>query len=187
MARLPWFSRRKADIELKPRMSWRLVVDAFLLGTASGHAIILCVIAMLLITVGAGAWMYAGSCNGLAETNDFDCQSLANHFSFEESMFWSWCLFFDPGTQMGLHPGAPSAAKGVTILFSITGFIFNLLVLGMVVERVRRQLDRWQRLYRRVIANGHTARPPPSLPHPHLATPCRALSPPNPTRPLPTR
>ena len=152
---LPWFSRKERG-DLKPRMAWRLVVDAFLFGTAYGHTFLLCLTAALLITIGAGVWMYAGHCGGQADADGFDCHVLADHVSFVESLFFSWCLFFDPGTQMALHPGAPSAAKGVAIFFSITGFVFNLVVLGMVVERCRVQLDRWQRLYRRVIANGHT-------------------------------
>ena len=153
---VPWFCRRKERSDLKPRMPLRLVVDSFLFGTAYGHTLLLCLTAALLIAIGAGMWMYAGRCGGQADADGFDCHVLADHVSFVESLFFSWCLFFDPGTQMALHPGAPSAAKGVAIFFSITGFVFNLVVLGMVVERCRVQLDRWQRLYRRVIANGHT-------------------------------
>ena len=46
--------------------------------------------------------------------------------------------------------------KLVAVIFSILGFICNLAVLGIVVDRIRNWLDRWHSLYSRVVQNGHT-------------------------------
>lgn len=150
--RRPQVLRRR---DVKPRMSWGLVLDSFMLGTAGGHTLLLIAAGTFLVTAGAGFWMAAGAHEDCKSPVDLGCAELANHTDFYESMFFSYGLFFDPGTQMGLHPGAPPAHKAVVIIFSILGFIFNLVVLGLIVEVLRVRLDRWQRLYRRVIANGH--------------------------------
>ena len=137
----------------KPRMHLSIIFSSFLLGTSYGHTLIFCFFAGVLIVTGAGAWMLTGDCDDATREG---CHGLADPSSFYQSSFFSWGLFFDPGTQTGLPPDAPPAAKFVAIFFSVGGFIFNLVMLGLVVEVLRESMDRWQRLYRLVIANDHT-------------------------------
>ena len=59
------------------------------LGTPQGQATVLVIFAPILVISGALAW---GGTGGNADTDD----------SFEQSMWLSWGLFFDPGTQTGL-------------------------------------------------------------------------------------
>jgi hypothetical protein len=43
-------------------------------------------------------------------------------------LWFSWGVFFDPGTQTGLAPLDPIETKTVAVLMSIAGFIFNLTI-----------------------------------------------------------
>ena len=60
------------------------------------------------------------------------CIELAHPSDFAESMWLAWGIFFDPGAD-GLPPACHSD-KLVLLIFSVSGFIFNLVVLGMVVR-----------------------------------------------------
>ena len=58
--------------------------------------------------------------------------------------------------SLGLPADAPKGAKTAAIAFSVGGFIFNLVVLGLVVDTLTNLLERWKRLHQHVIANRHT-------------------------------
>ena len=140
----------------RPYKPTRHNARSFFLGTNSGLATLLFLGMSFLICLGTVAWMSAGDCGGEATSLEEDCIALGNHDSFYQSTFFSWGLFFDPGTQTGLPPNAPYGAKFTVLLFSVAGFIFNLVVLGIIVELLRMLMDRWKRLHHRVIANDHT-------------------------------
>lgn len=53
-----------------------------------------------------------------------------------EAAWFSWGLFFDPGTQTGIMPDDKLSAKLVALIFSVIGFVFNLVVLGLIVDKV---------------------------------------------------
>jgi|EP00908_Phaeocystis_cordata_P022967 hypothetical protein len=61
---------------------------------------------------------------------------LANSRDWYESTFFAYGLFADPGTQTALSPKAGWWPKLVVIIFSLFGFIFNLVVLGLVATPV---------------------------------------------------
>lgn len=106
----------------------------FLLGHVLGQFVLLMFIAVCLVTFGAIAWL---SC-GRVKTADYNK-------SFKEALWFSWGVFFDPGTQTGLPADEFLAAKVVAVVFSIMGFIFNLVLLGLIVERVKDMLNFWVR------------------------------------------
>ena len=57
--------------------------------------------------------------------------------SFSQSLWMSWGLFFDPGTQTGVRADAPSKVKATALVFSVLGFLYNLVFLGIIVEWIR--------------------------------------------------
>ena len=142
----------------RPYKPTRHHARSFFLGTNTGLATLLFLAMAFLTCLGAIAWMSAGDCGGNGTATEEVCIGLGDPGSFYQSTFFSWGLFFDPGTQTGLPPEAPYDAKFTVLLFSVFGFVFNLVVLGMIVELLRTLVDRWKRLYNRVIATapGHT-------------------------------
>jgi len=124
---------------------WRssLLWSDWLLGDSVGQATLLLVLALGLIFAGAGVWM---STDGTA---DYDAKS------FEESLWMSWGLFFDPGTQTGVAASEQVSVKTVAAMFSILGFLYNLVLLGIIVEWIRAIMDRWTRTKSRVWCTDH--------------------------------
>jgi len=119
---------------------WR--ASDWFLGTSEGQWTALLLIASLQILLGSAAWSFTG---GNADAGS----------DFKQSLWISWGLFFDPGTQTGLAATEEHRFKIVAVVFSLAGFLFNLTVLGLVVDLIRAKLDRWQQLYSRVVANDH--------------------------------
>mmetsp|Transcript_22240 Transcript_22240/g.48524 ORF Transcript_22240/g.48524 Transcript_22240/m.48524 type:complete len:285 (+) Transcript_22240:199-1053(+) len=119
---------------------------SFLFGTNRGNAVLLAIGASVLICGGAISWALAGECEP-------DC----GYDNTAKQSFWlSWGIFFDPGTHTGLEAKQDNPAKlFVAVVFSVFGFIFNLAVLGIVVEFMRNRLKIWQQRHHRVVANGH--------------------------------
>jgi len=147
MARLPvsiFRSRRRA----------RHTPRSFFLGTSCGHAFLLMLIMTILITTCAGVWIALGRC--WPDDPEDPCLELADPTSYLQSMWLAWGIFFDPGTQTGLPPSSPVRHKFVLLFFTVCGFIFNLVVLGLVVGNLVTLLTRWLRLYHVVVANQHT-------------------------------
>lgn len=114
----------------------------WILGTTQGQWTILMSIAAAQILIGAAAWAFTG---GDENVNG----------SFTESFWMSYTLFIDPGTQTGLSPDAWIRHKMVAVIASILGFIFNLAVLGLVVDMIRDRLARWKEEKGRTPASGH--------------------------------
>eukprot|EP00928_Gymnodinium_smaydae_P031885 TRINITY_DN23255_c0_g1_i1.p1 TRINITY_DN23255_c0_g1~~TRINITY_DN23255_c0_g1_i1.p1 ORF type:complete len:713 (+),score=60.57 TRINITY_DN23255_c0_g1_i1:3-2141(+) len=76
--------------------------------------------------------------------------------SWRDSIWISWGLFFDPGTQTGISPAESWEVKMIALVFSICGFIFNLVFLGMIVQIIREVLERWHDDRSRISTSGHT-------------------------------
>mmetsp|Transcript_58296 Transcript_58296/g.165768 ORF Transcript_58296/g.165768 Transcript_58296/m.165768 type:complete len:824 (-) Transcript_58296:68-2539(-) len=114
----------------------------WILGTAVGQWSFLAGIAFLLLLLGAASWALAGG------NADFDG-------TIGSSLWISYGLFIDIGTQTGLPASDPLKVRAVAVLFSVFGFVFNLAVLGLVVDVVRGTLYQWKQKHSRVIANGH--------------------------------
>eukprot|EP00421_Protoceratium_reticulatum_P064796 CAMPEP_0168406330 /NCGR_PEP_ID=MMETSP0228-20121227/25597_1 /TAXON_ID=133427 /ORGANISM="Protoceratium reticulatum, Strain CCCM 535 (=CCMP 1889)" /LENGTH=702 /DNA_ID=CAMNT_0008419977 /DNA_START=276 /DNA_END=2384 /DNA_ORIENTATION=+ len=75
--------------------------------------------------------------------------------SFRQSLWISWGLFFDPGTQTGIAATDDWRVQFVAVILSICGFVFNLAVLGLVVDKIRSTLRKFHELRNRIVANGH--------------------------------
>ena len=66
-------------------------------------------------------------------------------------------MFIDIGTQTAMATTDEGLTLLIAVFISITGFVFLLLVLGVIVDVVRKVLDFYESHHARVIANGHTA------------------------------
>ena len=74
---------------------------------------------------------------------------------FEQSIWFSWGIFFDPGTQTGLASDAHIKVQAVAIFFSIVGFVFNLVMLGLIVDSVRAFMQWHEIMHDRIVHNQH--------------------------------
>ena len=95
---------------------------------------LLALVAAFLILTGALAWMAAGRCSG--NEADDPCLEMADSQDFRQALWLSWGVFFDPGTQTGLPGKAPAEHHFVLLVFSVFGFLFNLVVLGLIVALI---------------------------------------------------
>ena len=132
----------------------RHTLTSAMLGTHYGHWTLLVLAGAFLILSGALAWMAAGRCD--PDADDDACLELAHPEHYSQALWLAWGIFFDPGTQTGLPPTAPVRHKLVLLAFSTCGFVFNLVVLGLIVSTLQSLLKRWERLHRVIVANDHT-------------------------------
>ena len=132
----------------------RHTLTSAMLGTHYGHWTLLVLAGAFLILSGALARMAAGRCD--PDADDDACLELAHPEHYSQALWLAWGIFFDPGTQTGLPPTAPVRHKLVLLAFSTCGFVFNLVVLGLIVSTLQSLLKRWERLHRVVVANDHT-------------------------------
>ena len=116
----------------------------FLLGHVVGQFVMLGLIAVGLICGGTVAWIACGR----SRTEDYNR-------SLREALWFSWGVFFDPGTQTGLRADERLGPKCVAVVFSILGFVFNLVLLGLIVERVKDLLELWVRRFGKVVLCRH--------------------------------
>lgn len=138
------------DASLHKAMSAYVVVaftgmTGWILGTRQGQFLLGLGMGLLLLVLGAFCWYLTGG---------------TKHFGTDlNDTFWlSWGLFISPKTQNieeYFSPHDPGVVRLVTALFSLTGFWFNLTVLGMVVEVVHEALDYCTEVYGRIDASGH--------------------------------
>ena len=127
--------------EKKQRARWG--VADYLLGDPFGQCVLLACVALVQIALGTGLWCMTGGVDEYASTG------------VPQAMWISWTLFFDPGTQTAIPADERVLPKAVAIVLSVCGFAFNLVVMGLIVEYVRKTL-RWWRLTRgRVVLNDH--------------------------------
>jgi len=98
--------------------------------------------AMVLVLSGTAVWSSTGG--------DSNADS-----SWQQSMWMSWGLFFDPGTQTGVAADAPLNVKLAAVVFSVLGFLYNLTFLGIIVEWIRSSMDTWTRTQSRVWYGNH--------------------------------
>jgi len=115
----------------------------FLFGRVRGQVLALFMIAVFQIAIGAFVWMLTG---GHASYDT----------SFNQSLWFSWGMFFDPGTETSFSAESKYKVKIVAVVFTIFGYVFNLLFLGLIVEIVRNKMAEFQRRHSRIVANDHT-------------------------------
>eukprot|EP00928_Gymnodinium_smaydae_P016828 TRINITY_DN16370_c0_g3_i1.p1 TRINITY_DN16370_c0_g3~~TRINITY_DN16370_c0_g3_i1.p1 ORF type:complete len:959 (-),score=134.41 TRINITY_DN16370_c0_g3_i1:438-3314(-) len=135
--RLP---ERPPSVFRRSRRSW----SDWVLGTNSGQVFALICIAFLLVFLGAACWSVSGGSPAIDIGTDL-----------ESSLWMSWGLFFDPGTQTGLMPTDPRTARLTAVIFSCFGFVYMLVFLGLTVEKIHGILSHFRQVRGKVVANGH--------------------------------
>jgi len=132
---------QKLDDELVEKVRW--TAGDWFLGTMGGQLTGLVVFMVVLNLIGTVMWMTLGG-NELYDT------------SWSQSTWFAWGMFFDPGTQMGFEASETWGVKLLAVIFSVFGFLYNLLFLGLVIDSVKNALEYWRRKRSRIVANGHT-------------------------------
>ena len=136
----------------KSRASHSLV--SFFLGTLMGNFVLLVIVAMTLVVSGTLVYMGITDCSLDVLQRPLSCAEYPDDFW---SAWWlSWGLHFDPGTQTGIDAQEYTSQKWMVVMFSILGFVLNLIFLGLFVEYIRTLLDTWRSRYGRIVANDHT-------------------------------
>ena len=120
---------------------------SFFLGTKAGNLVLLTIISLTLVLCGTMAWLAAGC--GIETCDEYPRD-------FWSAWWLSWGVHFDPGTQTSIKAGENAPQKWVVVVFSILGFLLNLIFLGIIVEHMRILLDSLRRTHGRIIANDHT-------------------------------
>ena len=136
--------RSLEDAQSKPLEEARWTWQEWFLGSHLGQLVMLFFVAVGLVIAGALSWVAAGPARGEAYNS-----------SLRDALWFSWGVFFDPGTQTGLPSDERLAHKAVAVCFSILGFVFNLVLLGIIVERVRLVLDFWVGTHNKIVERGH--------------------------------
>jgi hypothetical protein len=128
------------------KMRARHSFNGWISTTWSGNATFVFLMSSLLIFGCAGSWMATPVCDGCGVDD-----------SFHGAMWFAWGIFFDPGTQTGLASDGTvtHSQRFIAAFFSILGFIFNLGLLGVVVEMIRSTISRFRAEYLSIIANDH--------------------------------
>lgn len=114
----------------------------WLLGTWQGQWVGLISVGLGLIVCGTVTWKLNGG------NNDYGT-------SWKHCVWISWGLFFDPGTQTGISADDPNAILWTALVFSVMGFIYNLSVLGIIVETARSVMTRWKLERFKIVMTDH--------------------------------
>jgi len=130
-----------ARTRLGPRQMARQGRD-WMLGTSFGHFVALLSLGLVMLTLGTIFWHLAG---GNEEYSN----------SLNDSFWMAWCLFIDTGTQTGIPAANPAEVRIVGVVCSVSGYIFNLTLMGLVVEAIRVMLKHFKEMYSRISTTGH--------------------------------
>jgi hypothetical protein len=107
---------------------------------------------LLVITVASGVvWR-----NMHDEATDDDGDDYEGKSDWAAVVWFVWNLLFDSGTAFeGLSSSASHKVFIVASVISVVGFVFNLTLLGFVVDRIREVLDEAKEIYGRDVCNDH--------------------------------
>jgi hypothetical protein len=128
---------------------WRHKVD-WLLGATAGQLTAFFAVGLVLLVTGGLLWQSLGE---HAEAEDEFKNSTRD---FRSSMWVSWGMIFDPGTQTAVSPDAELQVKCVALVLSLFGFLYFLTILGIAVEFVRSMVDYSTEMCSRIVENNHT-------------------------------
>ena len=123
----------------------------FFPGTVTGQFASLMMIACVMVCCFTWVWASVGGDIALEGGDDYERQQ----WKWRVSAWHAWSLFIDPGTQTGILGTAKTLVKCMGAIISIFGFIFNLTVLGFIVDFMQTTLERLQQLYGRDVCNDH--------------------------------
>jgi len=132
-----------AEVEHKSVSYWSPA--DLILGTTGGQLCLLSFGAIIIVTFGAVAWKYS--------TRNIEGDTYGH--SWEESFWFSWGMFGDPGTQTGFAADDHPWVKLMAVSLSIIGFSYNLVFMGFIVELSRLQLSKLFLRGSHYVANGH--------------------------------
>ncbi|CAK0798597.1 unnamed protein product, partial [Prorocentrum cordatum] len=125
-----------------PVVRFQVWLQSRILGHSMGHWILLLSSGFTLWLCGSIAWYFSGG-NGDYRASGW------------ESGVISYFLFIDPGTQTGIDAYDPLQVQTVAVTVSVLGFVWNLTVMGTLVELIRETLKRYKRVYRHLHLSGH--------------------------------
>jgi hypothetical protein len=115
----------------------------WLLGTLKGQLVSLLMVAGVGVMGSAIVWVAVGN-NEEAEVEDESRE-------WHAALWFAWALWFDPGTQTGLSGYAATGILTAAAAISCLGFLFNLTMLGFIVDRIREILDELKEIYGREV------------------------------------
>jgi hypothetical protein len=125
----------------------RMTKADWLLSTSKGQYALIVLIGVAIVISCTICWtMVTWHCDDV-EIGEMDLRY---------SIFYAWDFFIDPGTQTGISAESCVSAKLVAMLFSMLGFIWNLVLLGIIVESARSLLERWAEDRYFIVLTGHT-------------------------------
>ena len=117
----------------------------FLFGTGPGQ---------LIVLVGLAVTLVVGGAFGLMTTDPSD-DAPYDKDSFSECLWFSWGVFIDAGGHTALAASEDFYTKWVATLFGLAGFLFNLVVLGVLVDNIRKSLDTFRERQDHLVVDGH--------------------------------
>jgi hypothetical protein len=130
-----------------PSSTWGM--DWFV-GTLAGQ---LAALLLLLVVIGFVSMVVWSNILDAGTDNGDDYGGLNN---WTEVVWFVWNLLFDSGTAFeGLSGSASHKVLIVAAVISVVGFVFNLTLLGFVVDRLREVLDEAKEVYGRDVCNDH--------------------------------
>ena len=140
----PLYSKRREKYSV---MDW-------MVGTGIGQVTAIFLVGSTILTLGmflykTAAWM------AVPATATTPGEAPSHTMDYRLALWTSWTMFTDPGTQTGVESG-DWREQSVAVLVSLTGYVFFLCVMGIVVDLVRKTLDDWKTFHARVVANDHT-------------------------------
>jgi len=128
--------------------SWTNRKADFLLGTSCGCTILMTFMSFVIVMVGALSWWASGGSDAIDLGLEDD--------SFWDSIWASYIMFIDIGSQAGLHTSDHQLTLLTGVAVSLGGFVFVLIVLGVVCDVISRNMEHCTNMHKRVVANGHT-------------------------------
>jgi len=119
-------------------------------GTLAGQLAALLLLLVLIAFVSMAVW------SNILDTGADDGDDYGGLNSMTEVVWFVWNLLFDSGTAFeGLSGSASHNVLIVAAVISVVGFVFNLTLLGFVVDRLREVLDEAKEVYGRDVCNDH--------------------------------
>ena len=143
-----WLANRMEHIDDVHYQNHRVSRHSFqtlLVGTKTGRIGAALTVSCSLVLALTLVWHMLPACDGCEYDNTLGA-----------SAWLAWGVFFDPGTQTNLTPDDCSIwHKTAAAVFSVAGYIFNVALIGVIVEWIRAAVVRFKRTHNTIIANHH--------------------------------
>lgn len=121
----------------------------WMIGSQLGQFTFLFLTAICMVLAASVAW------DAFGENAESDDEMLDSSRRWRSAMWFSWALFFDPGTQTGLSGYLNTQVLFCAGIISSMGFLFNLVMLGFMVDQIRGILLEGKTIYGRDVVNDH--------------------------------